>query len=196
MRAFRQLFNDYKLTISGMSSLTEDSFKFWLKNIINKGQSFNPSNFLTGKIYAFAYQDSLDKKKKFINNRPVVFFTGFIDKNNKLLFQGIDMILIPPPIRLAFLERITKVYNSQIDSNIKKILESDGKDQMQLRTEFETLDILLQNIPYKNAYRYWDVRRLKDIKEISYEDWTKIVYLHTKSTEGTPIEEIYKKNIQ
>jgi hypothetical protein len=196
MRAFRQLFNDYKLTISGMSSLAEDSFKFWAKNIINKGQSFNPSNFLTGKIYSFAYQDSLDKKKKFINNRPIVFFTGFVDKNDKLLFQGIDMILIPPPIRLAFLERITKVYNSQIDSNIKKILESDGKDQMQLRTEFETLDILLQNIPYKNAYRYWDVRRVKDIKEISYEDWTKIVYLHTKSTEGTPIEEIYKKNIQ
>jgi hypothetical protein len=196
MRAFRQLFNDYKLTISGMSSLAEDSFKFWAKNIINKGVSFNPSNFLTGKIYSFAYQDSLDKKKKFINNRPVVFFTGFVDKNDKLLFQGIDMILIPPPIRLAFLERITKVYNSQIDSNIKKILESDGKDQMQLRTEFETLDILLQNIPYKNAYRYWDVRRVKDIKEISYEDWTKIVYLHTKSTEGTPIEEIYKKNIQ
>jgi len=196
MRAFRQLFNDYKLTISGMSSLSEDSFKFWARNIINKGQSFNPSNFLTGKIYSFAYQDSLDKKKKFINNRPVVFFTGFIDKNDKLLFQGIDMILIPPPIRLAFLERITKVYNSQIDSNIKKILESDGKDQMQLRTEFETLDTILQNIPYKNAYRYWDVRRVKDIKEISYEDWTKIVYLHTKSTEGTQIEEIYKKNIQ
>lgn len=196
MRAFRQLFNDYKLTISGMSSLTEDAFKFWVKNVINKGVSFNPSNFLTGKIYSFAYQDSLDKKKKFINNRPVVFFTGFIDKNDKLLFQGIDLILMPPPIRLAFLERITKVYNSQIDSNIKKILESDGKDQMQLRTEFETLDILLQNIPYKNTYRYWDVRRVKDIKEISYEDWTKIVYLHTKSTEGTPIEEIYKKNIQ
>jgi hypothetical protein len=196
MRAFRQLFNDYKLTISGMSSLAEDSFKFWAKNIINKGVSFNPSNFLTGKIYSFAYQDSLDKKKKFINNRPVVFFTGFIDKNDKLLFQGIDIILIPPPIRLAFLERITKVYNAQIDSNIKKIVESDGKDQMQLRTEFETLDTILQNIPYKNAYRYWDVRRVKDIKEISYEDWTKIVYLHTKSTEGTPIEEIYKKNIQ
>lgn len=196
MRAFRQLFNDYKLTISGMSSLAEDSFRFWVKNVINKGQSFNPSNFITGKIYAFAYQDSLDEKKKFINNRPIVFFTGFVNKNDKLLFQGIDLILIPPPIRLAFLERITKVYNAQIDSNIKKILESDGKDQVQLRTEFEVLDTILQNIPFKNAYRYWDVRRTKDIKEISYEDWTKIVYLHTKSTEGTPIEEIYKKNIQ
>lgn len=196
MRAFRQLFNDYKLTISGMSSLTEDSFKFWVKNVINKGHSFNPSNFITGKVYAFAYQDSLDEKKKFINNRPIVFFTGFVNKNDKLLFQGIDLILIPPPIRLAFLERITNVYNAQIDSNIKKILESDGKDQVQLRTEFEVLDTILKNIPFKNAYRYWDVRRVKDIKEISYEDWTKIVYLHTKSIEGTPIEEIYKKNIQ
>jgi hypothetical protein len=72
MRAFRQLFNDYKLTISGMSSLSEDAFNFWVKNVINKGQSFNPSNFITGKIYSFAYQDSLDEKKKFINNRGFI----------------------------------------------------------------------------------------------------------------------------
>lgn len=195
MKPFRQRFNDYKLTVSGMSSLAEDALKNWANKYVNKGESFNPNYFLTGKIYSFEYKDVLDDKKKFINRRPIVFFMGFPPSQNKLTFSGIDLILMPPQIRMAFFERIQSVYEKQIQRNVEKILE-DSKEQIPLKTDFETVNIILGDIPFKNSYRYWDVNKIRDVKEISYEDWTKIVYLNTRSIEGTTIEEIYKKNIR
>jgi hypothetical protein len=195
MKPFRQRLNDYKLTISGMSSLPEDSLKNWLDKYANKGGGFNPGDFLPGKIYTFEYRDELTEKKKFINKRPVVFFMGFNNLQNKLAFSGIDLILMPPQLRLLFLERIETVYGAQIEKNVEKILE-DSNDQIALKTDFETVNSILSGIPFKNTYRYWNIDKIRDVKEISYEDWTKIVYLNTRSVEGTTIEEIYKKNIQ
>jgi hypothetical protein len=54
----------------------------------------------------------------------------------------------------------------------------------------------MNGIPFKNAYRSWDIKKIRDVKEIPYKDWTRIVYLYTRSIEGTPVEEIYKKNSQ
>jgi len=195
MKPFRQRFNDYKLTISGMSSLPEDSIKNWLDKYANKGQSFNPNYLLPGKIYAFEYKDELKDKKKFINKRPIVFFMGFNNLNNKTAFSGIDLILIPPQIRLLLLERIETVYRNTIEKNVKNILE-ESKEQFPLKTDFETVNSILSGIPFKNAFRYWDISKIRDVKEISYEEWTKIVYLNTRSIEGTTIEEIYKKNMR
>lgn len=196
MKSFKQEFNEYKLTVSGMSSLAEQSFIFWTNNFINKGISFNPNNFLKGKIYSFAYEDKLEGNKKFINRRPLVFFTGFTNKENKILFEGIDLILIPPPIRVSLLDRIKSVYKDPIEYNTKKIKESEGRGQIPLKTEFEILDTIFNGIPFKNSYRFWNTQKIKDVKEIYYEDWTKIVYLNTRSIEGTPIEEIYTKNMK
>ena len=50
--------------------------------------------------------------------------------------------------------------------------------------------------PFKNAYKIWNIKKIRDIKEIPIEDWTKIVYLYTRSIEGAQIEEIYNKNSQ
>lgn len=195
MKPFRQRFDDYKLTISGMSSLPEDALKNWSDKYVNKGESFNPNYFLPGKIYSFEYRDILEGKKKFINKRPVVFFMGFPTIQNRLAFSGIDLILMPPQIRMAFFDRIQTVYESQIQKNVEKILQ-DSKEQIALKTDFDTVNTILSGIPFKNTYRYWDVAKIRDVKEISYEDWTKIVYLNTRSVEGTTIEEIYKKNIR
>ena len=169
--------------------------KNWLDKYANKGGGFSPADFLPGKIYTFEYRDELTEKKKFINKRPVVFFMGFNNLQNKLAFSGIDLILMPPQLRLLFLERIETVYGAQIEKNVEKILE-DSNDQIALKTDFETVNSILSGIPFKNTYRYWNIDKIRDVKEISYEDWTKIVYLNTRSVEGTTIEEIYKKNIQ
>lgn len=193
MKAFNIEFQEYKQSVSGLSSLSEDSFTYWVHNFVNKKEEFNPFNFLIGKIYSFEYMDKIDKNKKFINKRPVVFFTGFLD-NTKLTFSGIDLILMPPIFRIAFLTRIKSVFQSQIETNIKKIAEGGKLDQIQLKSDYNNLNLIMQGIPFKNPYRSWDIKKVRDIKEISYEDWTKIVYLHTRSIEGDSIEEIYNKN--
>jgi hypothetical protein len=192
MKPFNQQFEDYKLQISGLSSLSEESYLFWFKNYVNQKSDFNSSDFMTGKIYSFEYNDQLEKGKKFINKRPVVFFTGFFAKDDKKFFNGIDLIQIQPTIRLGLLTRIQSVYSSQLESNMGK----DAGSQTQLKTSYEILDTIFKGIPFKNAYRFWDLKKVRDVMEIPYEEWTRIVYLHTRSIEGTQIEEIYKKNTQ
>lgn len=194
--SFKQKFDEYKLSISGLTSLQEESFMFWVKKFVNKNSQFNPLNFLQGKIYSFEYNDKLEKGKKFINKRPVVFFTGYDNYENKNLFSGLDIVLIAPIFRLAFFERVQSVFQDQIEMNLKKEEMGDGRNQSPLKTEYQIMETILKGIPYKHSYRSWDLKKVRDVVEIPFEDWTRIVYLDTRSIEGTQLVEIYNKNSQ
>ena len=196
MKTFRKSFEEYKLSVSGSSSLPEEAFMHWVKNYINKNSQFNPLNFLQGKVYSFAYNDKLEQGKKFINKRPVIFFTGYDNYEKKNLFNGLDLVLISPIFRLAFFERVQSVFQDQIERNLKKEEMGEGRDQAPLRTEYQIMETLLKGISYKHAYRSWDLKKVKDVMEIPFEDWTRIIYLDTRSIEGTQFNEIYNKNSQ
>lgn len=196
MKTFRKSFEEYKLSVSGSSSLPEEAFMHWVKNYINKNSQFNPLNFLQGKVYSFAYNDKLEQGKKFINKRPVIFFTGYDNYEKKNLFNGLDLVLISPIFRLAFFERVQSVFQDQIERNLKKEEMGEGRDQAPLRTEYQIMETLLKGISYKHAYRSWDLKKVRDVMEIPFEDWTRIIYLDTRSIEGTQLNEIYNKNSQ
>ena len=196
MKPFKTQFEDYKLSVSGLSSLAEDSFMHWFKTFVNSKSQFNPLGFLPGKVYSFEYNDQLEKAKKYINKRPIVFFTGFKSYEDKTIFYGIDLILLSPQFRIPLFTRIQSVYQDIIEKNQEKIDKGDIKSQVPLKTDYETLDTILKGINYKHAYRAWDLKKVRDVVEIPYEDWTRIVYLDTRSIEGTPLNEIYKKNLQ
>ena len=196
MKPFKTQFEDYKLSISGLSSLAEHSFMHWFKTFVNTKSEFNPSSFLQGKVYSFEYNDQLEKNKKYINKRPIVFFTGFKSYEDKAIFYGIDLILLSPQFRMPFFTIVQSVYQDIIEKNQEKLDKGELKSQVQLKTDYETLDIILKGINYKHAYRAWDLKKVRDVVEIPYEDWTRIVYLDTRSIEGTQLNEIYKKNLQ
>lgn len=196
MEQFKKSFEDYKLSVSGLSSLTEASFIHWTKNYINQKDQFNPLNFLPGKVYSFEYNDKLEKGKSYINKRPVIFFTGYQNYENKNLFTGMDLILIPPVFRLAFFTRIQSVFQDQIEKNIKMSDNGEQRGQIPLKTDYQVLDTILRGIPFKHSYRSWDLKKVRDVIEIPFHDWTKIVYLDTRSIEGTQLNEIYNKNSQ
>ena len=191
---FRKKFDDYKFSVSGLTSLPEESFMHWVKNYVNKNSQFNPLNFLQGKVYSFSYNDKLEPGKKFINKRPVIFFTGYDNYEKKNLFTGLDLVLIPPIFRLSFFERVQSVFQDQIERNLQKEENGDGRDQAPLRTEYQIMETILKGIPYKHAYRSWDLKKVRDVMEIPFEDWTSIIYLDTRSIEGTQLNEIYNKN--
>lgn len=193
MKEFKLRFQEYKDSIKGSNSLYEESFLYWLNNYVNQKNTLNPSNFLSGKIYSFEYIDILEKKK-FINKRPIVLFTEFFNTETRASFGGIDLILIPPIKRIFLLEVLQSVYQKQIEENIARLERGNILDQFPLKMDYKILDSILKDFKWKNAYRAWDLKKIRDIKEIPYEDWTKIVYLHTRSIEGIPIEEIYNKN--
>ena len=196
MKPFKTQFEDYKLSVSGLSSLAEDSFMHWFKTFVNSKSQFNPLGFLPGKVYSLEYNDQLEKSKKYINKRPIVFFTGFKSYEDKTIFYGIDLILLSPQFRIPLFTRIQSVYQDIIEKNQEKIDKGDIKSQVPLKTDYETLDTILKGINYKHAYRAWDLKKVRDVVEIPYEDWTRIVYLDTRSIEGTQLNEIYKKNLQ
>jgi hypothetical protein len=196
MKPFKTQFEDYKLSVSGLSSLAEDSFMHWFKTFVNTKSEFNPSGFLQGKVYSFEYNDQLEKNKKYINKRPIVFFTGFKSYEDRAVFYGIDLILLSPQFRIPFFTRVQSVYQDIIEKNQEKLDKGELKSQVQLKTDYETLDTILKGINYKHAYRAWDLKKVRDVVEIPYDDWTRIVYLDTRSIEGTPLNEIYKKNLQ
>jgi hypothetical protein len=58
------------------------------------------------------------------------------------------------------------------------------------------MESILKGIPYKHSYRSWDLKKVRGVVEIPFEDWTRIVYLDTRSIEGTQLIEIYNKNSQ
>lgn len=196
MKPFNTQFEDYKLSISGLTSLAEHSFMFWFKKFNNTKSEFSINSFLAGKIYSFEYNDQLDQKKKFINKRPIVFFTGYKSPKEKSIIYGIDLVLLSPQFRIPFFSRIYSVYQDSIEKNKKKQELGESKSQVFLKTDYETLDAILKGINYKHAYRAWDLKKVRDIAEITYDDWTRIVYLDTRSIIGTPLNEIYKKNLQ
>lgn len=196
MEPFNKSFDNYKLSVSGLSSLPEASFMHWTKNYLNQRDTFNPLNFLPGKVYSFEYNDKLEKGKSYINKRPVIFFTGYQNYQDKNLFNGMDLILIPPIFRIAFFTRIQSVFQDQIEKNIKMADNGEARGQVPLRTEYQILDTILKGIPFKHSYRSWDLKKVRDVIEIPFHDWTKIVYLDTRSIEGTQLGEIYNKNSQ
>lgn len=194
MKNFNERFEDYKLSISGLSSLSDEAFTHWQKNYVATQTPLKLTDFLAGKIYSIFYNDQMEKNKKFINRRPVIFFMGFFNQENKVFFSGIDLILIPPEYRLGFFIRISSVYESTINSNIEREEKGNLLDQSSIKCDYNTMEIIMKGIPWKNSYRAWDLQKIGDTKEITYSDWTRMIYLHTRSIEGTPIEEIYKKN--
>ena len=72
----------------------------------------------------------------------------------------------------------------------------EGRNQSPLKTDYQVMDTILKGIPYKHAYRAWDLKKVRDVMEIPFEDWTRIIYLDTRSIEGTRLNEIYNKNSQ
>ena len=104
--------------------------------------------------------------------------------------------MLSPQFRIPLFTRIQSVYQDIIEKNQEKIDKGDIKSQVPLKTDYETLDTILKGINYKHAYRAWDLKKVRDVVEIPYEDWTRIVYLDTRSIEGTQLNEIYKKNLQ
>jgi hypothetical protein len=193
---FKKRFEEYKLSISGLSSPQEESFMFWFNKFVNKNTQFNPLDFLSGKVYSFEYNDKLEGGKKFINKRPVVFFTGYDNYERKNIFSGLDLILIPPIFRMYFFERVQSVFQDQIERNIRKDENGEGRDQSPLKTDYQIMESILKGIPYKHSYRSWDLKKVRGVVEIPFEDWTRIVYLDTRSIEGTQLIEIYNKNSQ
>lgn len=186
----KEEFEKYLMQTKSPAGMSEDSFLLYLKKY-SKGSNFDPRRFLRGKIYSF-YYDSTPDKNGFVNNRPVIFFLEPSKYNSKPAIDGIDLILMPPQMRFTFLNRISFAFQSIIKRNIEN--KSSPDLQEKLKIDYASLNPIMGGIEYKKAFNKYHVDKMKNIHEIEYEDWSKIIYLNTRSIKGSTIEEIYNKN--
>lgn len=190
MISFTEGFERYQIEMKSPAGMAEDSFFEYGKNYAGPSQ-FDPSLFLIGKLYTF-YYDGSPEKGKFVNRRPLVFFLGRDKGNSKPTIEGLDVMLLPPLDRLNFFKRIFSSFGSIIERNIEK--ENAGeKSQEQLKLDYSSLDSLMLGINYKGAFSKYSLEKMKNVHEIPYQKWHKMVYLNTRSIVGSSLEEIYKK---
>jgi len=187
---FREDFEKYRIQMKSPAGMAENSFFEYGEKYLGPSQ-FNPSLFLTGKLYTF-YYDLDPEKGKFVNKRPLVFFLGRDKSNSKPTIEGLDIILMPPLDRLNFFLRIFSSFNSIIDGNLQK--EKEGiKSQDQLKIAYQNLEALMTGINYKKSYSKYSIEKIRNVHEVPYQEWHKMVYLNTRSISGSTLEEIYKK---
>lgn len=192
---FQKNFEEYHRENKSPAGMAEASFLEY-KNKYSIGSVFNPSQFLVGKIYTFYYDDYPKKYGEFINKRPIVFFLGPDKVSKTPAITGFDIILIPPIDRLNFFKRIFFCFESIIERNMRKIEDRNERGQEPLKFEYSNFESILSGIKYKGSYSRYKVEKIMNVHEITYDQWHKLVYLNTRSIEGTTIEEIYKKSIK
>lgn len=176
---FRNDFDAYFNKLRSRSNVIDDSFTFYKNQLSNQQSVFSPSNLNSGQIYSFFY-DSMPRKGGFVNKRPILLYLNR-DTRNPNAIIGLDLILMPPPYRLIFLDNLDTIYNKQLQEDHQILINKD------------ILETLLQEIPYKFSYRVYSLNKIKNIQKIQYDNWVKLIYLNTQSVEGLSLDEIYNK---
>lgn len=186
---FKKEYNDLLQEAGSIGNLSNQCFLFYRNKYVNATKSEKVNDILPGKIYTLFYKVA-NNNEKVINRRPLLFIDQDFDPK-KGVFMGLDLMLLTPKDRLNFFTRFFKVYEKPIKQNMEKKGSTPGA-QMPLKINQDLLEILFGGINYKHSYTGYKVEHIQGLKEIPVEDWKYLVYLNTKSMEGTSIEEIYK----
>lgn len=191
---FRRLYEQALAEAGSTGGLSQKSFDNYLHKYSKLEKSEDITKLINGKIFTFFYTGDYVKGTMFINRRPLLFLCiepGDLD--NKLLVKGIDLMLLHPIQRLNFLIRVFTIYGKTIEKNNLLLSANTPGKQMPIKINQEMSGKLFDGINYKHAYSGFKIDKIQALKEIPTDDWVNIVYLNTKSIEGTSIEEIYKK---
>jgi hypothetical protein len=185
--AYHELFEKYLIqNKKGYSKLTEIESADQESLI----KSLNGGYPIPGMIYTFIY-GQLDKiqtklaNKDFIDNVPIVFCIN----NDTASFKGINMNMLPPEVRLDFLESFYNTFddffkreaevlsqNNKLALNkrfIEYVKSGKGKEILRMFN-----DINKANFNY--GYRSYKIEKIKNLRMIEYNEWKYIALLEPK----------------
>jgi hypothetical protein len=174
-------------------SATDDFFlKKYFKNESGE-RKFTPP-FVPGEIYTFLYQtdSEVNEKRPFIDRMPLIICTDtFNTKESGTIIKGIDLITVPPRIRIDIIGKIYDNFSEQIKSNDSSYTKGGAKSPINLKDS--VLKVLLNNTGYVNSIFGFKYKFIRSPKAIFSDDWAKIPYLRVNFIEGLPIQSIYKE---
>jgi hypothetical protein len=176
---------EYKNSYVSLSEVIKETNDFFDKNYFPGASvktKFNPP-FVPGQIYSFEYRtpSTISENRKYINRNPVVICTdSFQSKEIGFIMKGIDLITVPPDIRVTILERIYDKFLSVIESGFKPIPVTD-----------EILKNLLSDTGFSKSLFGFRVKYFGEIYRIDPKDWCRIPYLSKSFVEGLNLQGIY-----
>lgn len=146
---------------------------------------------IPGMIYTFLYgqPDQIMLRfgqKDFIDIAPMVFCTN----NDRGSFKGINMNMLPPEIRLQFLDSFYEVFKDFFLRQAEELSQNDklainmrflsyakaGKGQEMLK-KFNAQN----NANFNYGYRSYKIEKVKRLRMVEYNEWNYLPFLEPKN---------------
>ncbi len=153
--------------------------------------------FIPGKMYTFLYTtpNKVTKERPVINRRPVILSLGLYENMGKIYEMGIDLILVPPKVRIYVLDQLYKFFNKDINENIANI--EDGRiGKKALKLNYEIAKKIFDQLGWQMALCVYSKENIKQSAVYDYEDWVSVIPLYTYAVEGKQPNEIYNLYIK
>ena len=166
-----------------------DNYFFSNKEIIQ----FKPP-FIPGTIYNFNYltDTRLSETRKFMDRRPLILCTNvYQNPSSGTIIEGIDIITVPPRIRIDVIGNFYNQFYSQVESNYLSFQSGGAITPVNLKKPI--LENLLRNTGYNFSLFGFKYKFIRNPRIISNKDWAKIPYLTDSNIEGLSLQTIYKE---
>lgn len=184
--AYNELFQKYLIeNKKGQSKLTEIESTDQ-ETIIT---SLNGGYPIPGMIYTFIYglQDKIQTKigdKDFIDYAPLVFCMN----NTQGMFKGINLNMLPPDVRLDFLQSFFDTYKDffstveNLTQNNKLALNKRFVEFMKSGKGKDLLKIFnnMNNENFNYGYRSYKIEKVKKLRMIEYNEWNYVPFYNVK----------------
>jgi len=153
--------------------------------------------FEPGNIYSFQYLTTAepDKSRPFINARPVILSFGAIESAGTVYETGIDLMVVPYPLRVEILARIFKYFAKPIADNTSA-QENGKKMAAKINLNYNVAKKILDGTGWQIAYGTFDKTKIKGDKMYDYSDWINVTTLDTKALRGVGLRTIYDMYIK
>ena len=138
-----------------------------------------------GKIYTFKY--FADKSKNFYDLMPILLCFRIVpDGDGSLIFQGINISLIPEKYRVRVLDIIFKFYYNK---GIKRSVEAvgEGIKPPGLQMDYKVISRILEShrTGYQLALSSYKMNKIiGSPMVVTYSDWWKLCFLKPKFIKG------------
>jgi hypothetical protein len=199
-----ELWKDYLHDNRGLTKAARASYDLWLDKYAKRDKDNLPEEKMTdklliaGKIYSFLYVTNErpdPKKRPVIDRYPILLSFGTIIKEGKTLETGIDLMLMPPNIRVIFFDRLWKYYKNIIEQNEKNINEG-RKGKKALRLNYGIASKMFDKLGWQMAYTTFDRTKMAKISIVDYGDWVPMIALYTKGLQGKTVAQVYETYIK
>lgn len=155
-----------------------------------------------GKIYNYLYDAKYKNELDFWDKCVMVMVIGHVvTKSGKLNVLGINLSFIPPQYRVKILDKIVKVFNTQVvEPNVKRIQKGKVHGSLKkMPLYYDVCKRILAQSGFEFAIRSYIYRRIKsEPLIITYEDWWRPATFASKYIVKMNIRAIYalyKKNL-